>query len=198
MVPAQAVQVVYGPVGEEKTLPLGDPMAASVWPRYGMGGDLGVPIPALGVVLVLLGVALVLVIFAMVVQQWTRAKVEANRAKAIESEALARRVREASDLGVKLQAACVGTSTDPAHLRKCTEKTGEAVERVLKGIPHPKAPRDKGLGFFGWVGAIVVIGGAAMGGYYLFRRRRRMTAGRFAPEADWPDEWPTMSPGSRL
>jgi len=159
------VQVVYGPAGQERTVPLG-----AAPPFYStMSGAFGFA-PGL-LVIIFLGVALVGLTIALVIREWDRAQVEANRAQARVAEAQGKAVENATEKFVQVYLACIGSNTDPTHLVACLESTRQSMARVIESLPEPP-PAAGGLGILGTIG-VVLLAGAAGVGVYLYVKHRR-------------------------
>ncbi|KKN37642.1 hypothetical protein LCGC14_0761230 [marine sediment metagenome] len=169
-VPASSVRVIFGPVGAQKVVSLGDAQAPFVWSQHpGMSGaGLGVPwVP----IIWLAGLAIFGVTIVLYMRERERAEVIANASLARQSESHSIAVEFASRTLFNLYEKCVGDSLDEAHRQVCLDKSHKAVETIIAALPKPIPPKI-GLSFLGKVGAVLLAAAAGVGVYLYYQKRK--------------------------
>jgi len=169
-VPATAVQVVYGPVNDQKTVSLGDPLAANVWPTSHADSS-GLEGPEL-VLLALFFVAVVEYGFALMIQSWRAADVEVNRTRAHIADVQAKQVEIVTQNLVNLYTKCAGNSADANKRIKCLDAASAATSRATDALPDAPKVQFKKNTFLEIAGAVLISALVAVGGYVVYKRRK--------------------------
>lgn len=174
-VPISQIAVTYGPIGNERTVPLGaalgDPDFHYWYTEYNGLSNSGLgafPVVAFLIGLALTGTTVVLVVRAL---NEDRGRIEVARADAERQQAVAGLTLNAYQTLANLTAKCVGTSTDPAVQQRCVASATQSAIAVLQGAaPLVIAPSPSpGISAFGLFGIIIGVAAVAGGGYALYR-----------------------------
>jgi hypothetical protein len=183
-IPIRDVRVVFGPVGAERTLPLGDPLACQLRPTE---GALGAAF-AVGFVLVFLSLGFVTLCIAVAIREWKRDDVATNRSNAQQAEANAAAIKTEVEGLKELTLKCTGEETDPKHRLACLQAAGKAVKEAVEATPKPVPPKkEKGVGLIGTVAVVIVTAAASVGIYAFWSRRQRQKRAAKAP-TETPEE----------
>lgn len=143
------------------------------------------PIGAVAVIFIIAGV----VFLGWQVAQTFRTKyteavnLEAERAAAERASTAARVAEAMTGTARDVFASCANTAKTVDQVLKCADKAAQVAAKTAEATERakPEEPK-KGLGFFGWVGVITVVGLGAVGGFLLYRYvRTRQARVAYAP-----------------
>jgi hypothetical protein len=164
--------VTFGPVGDQKTVPLNDPQASAplqdralqMQAIAGLGIDFGL------IALVLFSVALLVGALYLLIHEINAPEAQRLQLATHQSDLQTQMLSQVSTSYTATYTDCVQKGGTPD---KCADNAASAVAAIRAGVPSPVPVQGSGLGLFGTIGLFAALGLVGFLGVIVIQRVRR-------------------------